>query len=71
MALLLRKQGVSRIRPLAGGFPAWLERGFPVEPLANGRTHRHVRSPGKTRGQRPTVTIPEGPDAFGGLRAIA
>lgn len=30
VALLLRKQGVARIRPLAGGFQAWKARGFPV-----------------------------------------
>ena len=35
MALLLRKQGISRIRPLAGGFQAWRELGFPVEPLTS------------------------------------
>ena len=34
MALLLRKQGISRIRPLAGGFQAWRDRGLPVEPVA-------------------------------------
>jgi 3-mercaptopyruvate sulfurtransferase SseA len=33
VALLLRKYGIVRIRPLAGGFPAWRERRFPVEPL--------------------------------------
>ena len=33
VALLLRKQGVSRIRPPVGGFQAWLDRRFPVEPL--------------------------------------
>src|SRR5262249_47265714 len=30
VALLLRKQGVARIRPLAGGFHAWKAGGFPV-----------------------------------------
>jgi rhodanese-related sulfurtransferase len=34
VALLLRKQGISRIRPLAGGFQAWRDRGLPVEPVA-------------------------------------
>ena len=33
MALLLRKRGIERIRPLAGGFQAWLDRGLPVAPL--------------------------------------
>jgi rhodanese-related sulfurtransferase len=30
VALLLRRQGVRRVRPLAGGFDAWAERGYPV-----------------------------------------
>ena len=30
MALLLRKRGVVRIRPLAGGLQAWLDRGLPT-----------------------------------------
>jgi rhodanese-related sulfurtransferase len=34
VALLLRKQGISRIRPLEGGFQAWRARGLPVEPIA-------------------------------------
>jgi len=35
VALLLRRRGVSRIRPLAGGFQAWLGGGFPVVPVTN------------------------------------
>ncbi len=31
MALLLRKKGISKVRPLAGGVEAWRERNFPVE----------------------------------------
>jgi 3-mercaptopyruvate sulfurtransferase SseA len=30
VALLLRKQGIQRIRPLAGGLGAWRERGYPI-----------------------------------------
>jgi rhodanese-related sulfurtransferase len=30
VALLLRKHGVKRIRPLQGGLNAWLERGYPM-----------------------------------------
>ncbi len=30
MALLLRKQGVVRVRPLAGGIDGWRERGLPL-----------------------------------------
>ncbi|HKS97348.1 MAG TPA: hypothetical protein VJV74_14600 [Terriglobia bacterium] len=32
MALLLKRRGITRVRPLLGGFDAWRERGFPVEP---------------------------------------
>lgn len=35
MALDLAKLGVTRVRPLAGGFPEWQARGFPVEPIAS------------------------------------
>ena len=31
MALTLRRLGVTRVRPLEGGFIGWQERGFPVE----------------------------------------
>jgi 3-mercaptopyruvate sulfurtransferase SseA len=31
VALLLRRRGIQRIRPLAGGLDAWREAGFPVE----------------------------------------
>jgi rhodanese-related sulfurtransferase len=31
MALLLRKKGIAKVRPLAGGVEAWRERNFPVE----------------------------------------
>jgi rhodanese-related sulfurtransferase len=34
VALLLRRRGVSRIRPLAGGFEGWRALGFPLEPVA-------------------------------------
>jgi hypothetical protein len=30
----LKRRGVTRVRPLEGGFPAWRDRGFPVEALA-------------------------------------
>jgi rhodanese-related sulfurtransferase len=32
VALLLKRRGITRVRPLEGGFDAWRERGFPVEP---------------------------------------
>jgi len=31
VALLLRKQGIRRIRPLQGGLDAWRKLGYPVE----------------------------------------
>jgi rhodanese-related sulfurtransferase len=31
VALLLKRRGIDRVRPLAGGLSAWFERGFPVE----------------------------------------
>jgi 3-mercaptopyruvate sulfurtransferase SseA len=31
VALLLRKKGVKRIRPLEGGLDGWRERGYPLE----------------------------------------
>jgi rhodanese-related sulfurtransferase len=30
VALLLRKKGIKRIRPLQGGLDAWRERGYPL-----------------------------------------
>jgi rhodanese-related sulfurtransferase len=33
VALALRRQGVTRVRPLEGGFPEWRKRGYPVEPI--------------------------------------
>jgi len=34
VALLLRKKGVKRIRPLQGGLEEWRKRGYPLETLA-------------------------------------
>jgi 3-mercaptopyruvate sulfurtransferase SseA len=33
VALLLKRRGVHRVRPLAGGFDAWQAAGYPVEPI--------------------------------------
>jgi membrane protein DedA with SNARE-associated domain/rhodanese-related sulfurtransferase len=33
VALQLRRLGITRVRPLAGGFETWRGRGFPVEPV--------------------------------------
>jgi hypothetical protein len=34
VALLLKRRGVTRIRPLAGGLDGWRERGLPLEALS-------------------------------------
>jgi len=31
VALMLRRRGISRVRPLAGGLQAWRQLSFPVE----------------------------------------
>jgi rhodanese-related sulfurtransferase len=31
VALLLRKRGITRVRPLAGGFHGWRDLGYPLE----------------------------------------
>jgi rhodanese-related sulfurtransferase len=33
VALLLRKQGIKRIRPLQGGLDAWRKLGYPIQPI--------------------------------------
>jgi rhodanese-related sulfurtransferase len=33
VALQLRKTGIRRVRPLSGGFEAWRDGGYPVEPV--------------------------------------
>ena len=33
MALLLERKGLTRVRPLEGGLAAWMELGFPVQPV--------------------------------------
>jgi rhodanese-related sulfurtransferase len=30
VALLLRRRGIARVRPLAGGFEAWRQAGLPL-----------------------------------------
>jgi rhodanese-related sulfurtransferase len=34
VALRLRRVGITRVRPLAGGIDAWRAAGYPLEPLA-------------------------------------
>ena len=38
MALTIRKMGVSRVRPLLGGFGGWRDRGYPLVPIAGVET---------------------------------
>ena len=33
MALLLRRRGIERVRPLAGGYKAWRNLGYPMTRL--------------------------------------
>jgi len=38
VALLLRRRGIERVRPLAGGLDAWREHGFPLEVVQRAST---------------------------------
>jgi rhodanese-related sulfurtransferase len=38
VALILRRRGIERVRPLAGGFQGWRDRGYPVVDLQARRT---------------------------------
>jgi len=38
VALLLKRRGIERVRPLAGGFDAWLAEGRPLEGPAAAET---------------------------------
>jgi 3-mercaptopyruvate sulfurtransferase SseA len=42
VALLLRKKGVKRIRPLQGGLDAWRELGYPLQLLSVGAENETV-----------------------------
>jgi rhodanese-related sulfurtransferase len=33
VALILKRKGITRVRPLEGGLNAWRDRGFPVAPI--------------------------------------
>jgi len=35
VALILRRRGIERVRPLAGGFRAWRALGYPITGLAD------------------------------------
>jgi len=50
IALLLKRQGITRVRPLEGGLAAWMARGFPVlavEPPALAVDEREDRAPAR------------------------
>jgi rhodanese-related sulfurtransferase len=38
VALLLKRQGIRRIRPLEGGLDGWRERGYPLEHIPTVQT---------------------------------
>jgi len=46
-ALLLRRNGITRVRPLLGGFDAWRERNYPTEPRKTGATGDLAARPAK------------------------
>jgi 3-mercaptopyruvate sulfurtransferase SseA len=47
VALILRRRGIERVRPLAGGFYGWRDRGFPVTPMDDpARPRDHARAAG-------------------------
>ncbi len=33
MALRLKRNGITRVRPLEGGLTLWMDQGFPIEEL--------------------------------------
>jgi rhodanese-related sulfurtransferase len=45
VALILRRRGIERVRPLAGGFYAWRDRGYPVISLARATGTSPLRDP--------------------------
>jgi hypothetical protein len=48
VALLLRKQGIRRIRPLEGGLDGWREAGFALQPASGEPKHEAKLSQIKT-----------------------
>ena len=38
MALRLKRRGISRVRPLEGGYDGWVAEGFPLQRWAPGET---------------------------------
>ncbi len=46
-AMLLRRNGIMRVRPLLGGFDAWRERNYPTEPRRTGANGDLAAGPAK------------------------
>jgi len=45
VALLLRKQGITRIRPLQGGLDAWRNLGYPMQSIDPSEPSAGARAP--------------------------
>jgi 3-mercaptopyruvate sulfurtransferase SseA len=41
VAIRLRQRGISRVRPLAGGFNAWRDHHYPVEPAGKEKSEKY------------------------------
>ena len=39
MALQLKRQGITRVRPLHGGLALWMDRGFPIADVSQSADH--------------------------------
>lgn len=50
MALVLKRRGITRIRPLAGGIDAWRARNFPVDGVKTFFQHELGRAPAAQEG---------------------
>ncbi len=44
MALILRRRGIERVHPLAGGFHAWRDQGYPTISVSGGAEPASARS---------------------------
>jgi 3-mercaptopyruvate sulfurtransferase SseA len=49
VALILRRRGIERVRPLAGGFHAWRDLGYPLVSVSGGSSARSVNAPAGDR----------------------
>jgi 3-mercaptopyruvate sulfurtransferase SseA len=44
VALILRRRGIERVRPLAGGLHAWRDRGYPMISVSGATERSPARS---------------------------